>query len=292
MTAVSARLSPETRAGLWMVLTAASFALGLVAIRALAPKFPPSEILLFRAAVGVALMAPWLARPGAAALAAPNRWLYAAAGLAACVGIGSWNWAVPRMPLADATALNFTLPLFTVLFAVALLGEAVGVKRFLVTVAGFAGVLVILRPGFAEVSPAALVALANPAAFAAAVMFIKLLSRSVAPGIVTFNMHLAMVPVALAANLAEGWVTPGVADLPWVVAIGLFGVLAYLGVIRALALTDASVYAAFDFLRLPAATLVAVALFGERPDLWTWLGAAVILAATWSNARLDPPSAG
>ena len=273
-----------------MVLCASFFALGMVAIRELAPRFSAPEILFFRAVVGVGLMAPWLLRPGAAALRTADWWLYLACGVAACIGIGSWTWAVSRMPLADATALNFTLPLFTVLFAMAFLGEAVGRRRLAVTMLGFVGVLVILRPGFGEIGLPALFAFGNPAAFAAAVMFIKVLSRSVPPGVVNFNMHLVMAPLALAASVAAGWTTPAPADLPWVLAIGVFGVLSYVGVIRALALVEASVYAAFDFLRLPAAALVAFVFFAERPDLWTWVGAAIIFASTWINARLETPA--
>jgi drug/metabolite transporter (DMT)-like permease len=290
VSALAARFSPQARAGLWMSLTAVTFALSLVAIRALAPKFSAAEILFFRAFVGVGLMAPFLARSGIAALGAAPPWLYFVNGLAACVGIGTWNWAVPRMPLADATALNFTLPLFTVLLAIVLLGERVGARRLTVTLFGFAGVLVILRPGFVEIGLPALVALGCPAAFSAGVIVIKMLQRGAPPGAVNFNTHVVMTVIALAASLATGWVPPAAEDLPWAFALGLLGALSYLGLVRALALADASVYAAFDFLRLPAATAVAVLVYAERPDAWTWAGAAIILAATWANSRLQAPA--
>ena len=290
MNALAARLSPQARAGLWMSLTAVTFALSLIAIRALAPKFSATEILFFRAAIGVGLMAPFLARSGIAALGVARPWLFVVSGVAASVGIGTWNWAVPRMALADATALNFTLPLFTVLLAILLLGERVGARRLVVTLVGFAGVVVILRPGFTEIGLPALVALGCPAAFAVGVIVIKMLQPGARPGAVIFNTHVVMTVIALAASLATGWVMPAAEDLPWAVALGALGALSYVGLVRALALADASVYAAFDFLRLPAATAVAVVVYAERPDAWTWAGAAIILAATLANARLRAPA--
>ena len=274
------------RAAAWMVLTAASFALGLVAIRALAPRFSPEQILLFRAVFAVVVFAPGHAAAGLAAMRGPAGRHFAGCGLAACIGIGSWNWAVPRMPLADATALNFTLPLFTVVLAAAFLGERMGPRRALALALGFAGVLVILRPGFAEIGVPALVALANPLAFAVAAILIRALARQGRTGPVIFNMHLVMAAAALAASLATGWAWPRAGDLPWVLGVGVFGTLAYVGVVRSLALVEAGVYAAFDFLRLPFATLVAVAWFGEPLDAWTWAGALVIVASSVWNARI------
>src|SRR4029079_11936494 len=91
--------------------------------------------------------------------------------------------------------------------------------------------------------------------------------RAVGP---TFNFHLLLLPLALIASLPD-WTTPSLADLPWAIGIGVFGTPSYIGLMRAFALADASACMAYDFMRLPFAAVIGAALFGEAPDVWTWL---------------------
>ena len=268
-----------------MLTCSSSFAVTLVCIRNLG-HVGASEILLFRMVVGLALMAPWIGRTslGAFGRGRPAYWIAVVAFL--YIALASWNWAIVRMPLADGTALNFTLPLFGTAFAVMVLKEPLTRARVMALITGFTGVIVILRPGLIAITGPAIVALACAAAFAAANIAMKLLVRTVPADVVTFNFHLLLLPVTFLASL-PGWVTPQLADLPWAVGIGVFGTISYLGLMRAFALADASAVMAYDFARLPFAAIAGAIAFGESPDVWTWVGAAIIFGATYGVTRAE-----
>jgi S-adenosylmethionine uptake transporter len=278
-------LSPATRAALWMLTCAASFAFTLICIRKLA-HLGAIEILLFRIAVGLILMTPWLGRRSLRGfrLGRPMHWLAVAAFL--LTGQATWNWAIARIPLAEGTALNFTLPLFVTLFAILMLKEPATRMRIFGLLVGFAGVLVILRPGWIAITGPALAAIGCAIAFAASDIAMKLLVRTVPADLVTFNFYLLMLPVVGAASL-PGWTTPALADLPWALAIGAFGTLSYLSLMRAFALADAGAVMAYDFARLPFAAVAGALAFGERPDAWTWVGAAIIFGAAYAVSRAE-----
>jgi len=281
------RMSTDpVRAILWMTLCTLSFAGTLVATRVLLETYPPAEIMLFRAVVGVVLLAP-LVRLGASRAAlrrSPGGYL--AAGGFTGLGVITFYWAVASVPLADATALNFNIPIFTMLFAAIWLGERVDAARIAALVGGFAGVLIVLRPGAAAISLPAISAVASAAIFAFANIAMKRLGRDDRPEVIAFTMHVVMVPMAVVATLAD-WVTPRPADLGWVIAVGAFGALSYVGLTRAFALAEASAVIPIDFLRLVWASLVGMAFFGERPDIWTWVGAVVIFVSAYGAIRRE-----
>ena len=278
--------SATTRAALWMTLSAFLFGGTLLAIRYLADTIPAVEIVFFRVAVGVLVLMPWLLRRGVRALRTPRLGVYILCALFTYTGLLAWFHAVPRMPLGDATALNFTLPIFTILAAMVWLRESVGVRRWAATAIGFAGVLVILRPGFIEMNVAAFLVLACAAMLASAYICMKILVRSETPSVVTFSWHLLMLPLSLAPVLFV-WVTPGWHDLPWVFAVGITGTGSYLALSRALAAVDASAAMPFDFMRLVFAAAAGFAFFGETLDIWTWAGAALIFASSYYLVRSE-----
>lgn len=278
-------LSPSTRAALWMLTCAASFAGTLVCIRELR-HLGAVEVLLCRIAVGTLLMAPWLARRAGEGFRRGHASLWALLIMFLFTALVVWNWAIVRIPLADGTALNFTLPLFATLLAIVVLKEKPTLVRIAGLLAGFAGVLVILRPGWIAITGPAIAALSSAIAFAGSNIVMKLLLRTVSADTVTFNFHLLLLPVSLAASL-PGWVTPGIADLPWAIGLGVFGTLSYFGLMRAFALADASAVMPYDFARLPFAALAGAIMFGESPDAWTWIGAAIIFAAAYAVSRAE-----
>lgn len=280
------RLSPPVRAGLWMLLCASSFAGTLVCIRALAGLHTAVEIFFYRVLVGVALMAPWCLRPGLASFKRAQIPAYLYIAFFAIGAQVAWNWAIVRMPLLDATALNFTLPLFATLFAAIFFAERVGRARATALAAGFAGVLVVLRPGLSEVGLPAFVALACAGLFAASYILLKILTRVVRPDMVTFNFHLVMLPIVLGLSAFE-WTWPAAHSLIWAFGVGLFGTMSYFGLMRALALMDTGYCMIYDFARLPFATIAGILIFAERPDVWTFIGAAVIFASAYINARRE-----
>jgi drug/metabolite transporter (DMT)-like permease len=190
------------------------------------------------------------------------------------------------LPLADVTALSFTAPLFATVGAALLLSEHVGARRWTATLVGFFGALVIIRPGAGTFTGASLVALASAVAIAAAQLSVKSLSRTEHPNAIVLIMGLLMTPMSL-FPAAFVWTWPNWSTFLWLLLLGLVATIGQVFLVRAMQAADASAVMPFDFSRLIFASALGWLMFGERPDAWTWVGAAIIVAATVYIARRE-----
>jgi drug/metabolite transporter (DMT)-like permease len=188
--------------------------------------------------------------------------------------------ALIHVPLADATAVMFAAPVLTVALAALWLGERVSRRRWIGVVVGLGGVMVALRPPFLTGEPLHW-AMLLPLITAVANTCYQLLTRKLAaeddPR--TTFVHTALAACVLTA-LAQPfvWVTPATSDLPWMLALGLLGAAGHCLLVLAFARAPASVLAPMSYSQLLWAGLAGVLVFGDWPDGWTLLGAAVIAA--------------
>lgn len=282
----AAALPGPVRGVLWVVLATALFALVPISVRDLSDTMSSSEIVFFRSAIGVAIMTAYFWSRGFGRLRTTKPGLHIWRAVLNFIGMVMWFYALGRMPIADAVAIHFTLPLFVVVLAAVFLGERPELRRSLATVVGFLGVLVILRPGFVEVSLAAMGVLASAALYAGTVILIKKVVRTDTAAVVNFYSNLIMLILSI-LPAAYDWTAPAWGDAPAIVLLGLSGAAAPYCVARALAAADATLVAPFDFLRLPFTAVMAYLFFAEAPPVWTWLGAAVIFASTYYIARRE-----
>ena len=188
--------------------------------------------------------------------------------------------ALMHVPLADATAVMFAAPVLTVALAALWLGEKVSARRWLGVVIGLAGVMVAIRPPFLTGEPLHW-AMLLPLVTAVMNTFYQLLTRKLAaeddPR--TTFLHTSLAALALTA-LAQPfvWVPPAASDLPWMLVLGLLGAAGHCLLVLAFARAPASVLAPMSYSQLVWAGLAGVLVFGDWPDGWTLLGAAVIAA--------------
>jgi drug/metabolite transporter (DMT)-like permease len=195
-------------------------------------------------------------------------------------------YALANMPIADAFALQFTIPLFTILAAVAFLGQSAGKGSWIACFVGFAGALAVVRPGFATVTLAAGAALASSVMSAGSNTSIKLLSRTDGPALITVYSNLIMLPLALVPSLFV-WVTPAWAEVPAIAGMAVLHALGGYCFTRSVAAADARVVQPFQFARMLFAAAIGFVLFRELPDAWTWTGALIIFAAAYYVARRE-----
>jgi drug/metabolite transporter (DMT)-like permease len=275
-------LSPVLLGSFWMLLAALSFVALSVSVRALSADLGSVEILFFRCAIGVVLFVPWIARGGIRVLRTSKFGHHLLRAVLMGVGMVFWFAAIAVLPLGDAIALHFTLPLFLIIFAALILREKVDAPRWIATVTGFAGVFVILRPGLEAVSIAMIYVLISAALYAANHTMTKMMSGTESANATAFYMNFLILPGAALA-LPFYWTLPELRHVGWILMLGLAGSSAHVCLMRAMACAEASVLAPVDFLRLPAAALAAYFLFGDVSDRWTWLGAGVIFLAAWYN---------
>lgn len=195
-------------------------------------------------------------------------------------------YAITDMPLAEATSLSFTKPLFQVLLAALILRETVRAPRWGATILGFVGVLVMLRPSAGTIQLAGLVALLG----AACVAVVGIALRELAQG----ERHLTILAyLGLIGTIVTGipaafvFVVPTTLELGVMVAMAVIGIAGQACLIRGYAVGEASALAVYDYARLPFAALFGYLLFAERPDLAALLGALLIALSTLYIARYD-----
>lgn len=277
---LAADTSGAVRGVLWMILSSMFYALIYVVVRGLAERFDVNQIVFFRAVLGSTFMLPWLFSAGLSALRTSKIGLYLWRMFFSYIGAVAWMYGIAGMPLADANALMFTMPLFTLVLAAIMLSERPGVHRWSATVVGFAGALIILRPGVIEISFAAVSTLFAAAAFSAALIGSKKLTATENPNAMVFYLYTLMIPCA-AAGAYFHWTPPVLDDVPLLLALGVCTVGAQQCQTRAFRAAPASLVVIINYVQLPLIALLGWLIFGQTTDLFTWIGAAVICSSTY-----------
>lgn len=275
-----ARLSGSMRGILWMTLSSAFYALIYVVVRALSETFAVNQIVFFRAVLGSVFMLPWLAAVGLSALKTRQMPLYLWRMFFSYIGAAAWMYGIAGMPLAEANALMFTMPLFTIVFAAIWLSERPGLHRMAATAVGFAGALIILRPGLIEISTPAMATLFAAAAFSAALIGTKKLTATESPNAMVFYLYTLMIPLAAIPAFLD-WTSPAWADAPLLLALGVCTIGAQQCQTRAFRAAQASLVVIVNYVQLPLIAVLAWIFFGQSTDVWTWVGGAVICASTY-----------
>lgn len=288
-------MSKTLRGVLWMSGAVLSFCAMAIAARELLKHLGVFEILFFRAAVALLIVLGFTLRSGIATLRTRRFGLHLWRNGVHLGGQASWVYAIGALPLATVFAIEFTAPIWTAVLAVLVLGERMNAGRAAMLVLGLAGVLVILRPGLGDFQPAALVMLFGSLCFAVQFIGTKQLSATESPLTVLYWMSMIQTPVCLAAAL-PGWIAPVMADLPWILAIGIGSFTAHYCMTRAMKLADAMVVVPVDYFRLPLIAVVGAAFYAEAFDPLVFLGAGMIAAGVWvslarEHRRVDAPHA-
>jgi drug/metabolite transporter (DMT)-like permease len=289
--AAAAESAPASRPARGIPWPATLYALGAIAmfvtmalcIRALAHHVPAGDIAFYRAFFGIIMLAPLFFGGGWARakrnLATRRIGLFGLRALVTYLAIASYFFALTRISLAEAIALNSTLPIWMTAMAAIFLHEQVDPRRWIAIGVGFLGTLVIVRPGFAVVSWATIAALTSAALYGGAAILVKMLARTEPPGRIVFYMNLFMVVLAAGPFLYD-FTLPRWSDMPFILGVGLAGTLAHYSQSNALKRADASFVAPFDFLRLPLSAFCGYLIFDDRPGIWVWIGASMVFAGT------------
>lgn len=273
-------LPAVVRGPIWMILGGLSLLAMAVVIRHLQTKFHILEMIFLRSVISLFLILPWALRQNRSELVTKRLPLHVFRNGIHYLGNIGWFLGVTLVTLADLQALQFTTPLFVVVMAALFLRESVGPHRWIATALGFVGALVIIRPGFIEISFGTAAVVMSAFFYASSQTATKALSRTDAPNAILLYMALIFIPIS-AVPAAFVWVTPSWEDLIPILLLGLSGYWAHSCMIRSFATADASFVMPFDFLRLPFAALLGFFLYQEWPEIWVWIGAVIIFVATY-----------
>lgn len=268
-------------AGIFWMCTAtllSSTAGGMV--RQLSGAIPTMELVFFRNLIALLLLAPWMMHQGIANMRTGRLPLYCLRVFFAYSAMVMLFFALGQMPIAKVFALQYTIPLFTIMLAVIVLKQHADGHSWAACFIGFAGALIVIRPGIIEMTLASVLALCSASMSAGSNTTIKLLSRTDGPGVITVYTNLLMMPLAFVPMLFV-WVAPAWDQVPWILGIGVSSSVGGYCFTRSVSAADARVVQPFQFTRMIFATGVGYLMFAELPDLWTWVGAAVIFIASY-----------
>lgn len=269
-----------------MVAAAASFTVMTTLIRRAAAEVHPFEIAFFRALANLLLMLPFALRAGSAGLRTTNHKAFLLRGVFGLAFLMTYFSGAALIPVADSQVLTFTSPLWAALLAVIFLGERITGNRALALIGGFAGVLIILRPGVVVISAGAILVLAGALSAAASNAIVKFTTRTDHPDAVVFYQMVYVTPMIFVPALSV-WTWPTFDQLILMFSVGFFATLNQRFLSRAYAAADATAVSPFEFSRLPFAAVIGYLVFGELPDIWAWAGGAVIFSASLYMVRRE-----
>ncbi len=248
-------------------------------IRHVSDELHAFEIAFFRTLFGLIFVLPWFLRLGLQPLRTRHLPMHVLRALFNVVAMLAFFYALTQIPLAEVTALGFTAPIFAALLAGLILHEHVHARRWIAIGTGFLGVVLVLRPGFEAIGIGQLMVLVSSVAWACALMTIKRLGETDSSITIITYMSLLMIPLSF-GPAAMVWQWPSLELLAWLMVIGLIGGAGQWLMTEALMHGDASMIMPVDFCKLPWTALFGYLAFSQVPDLFTFLGGAVIFAST------------
>lgn len=277
-------LPPNLRGALWMLLAGAFFSLQGAAVKAVGTRLDVFQVQFFRCLFGLLAVLPFILGPaltgrGLELLHTRRPFMHAARAMVGVTGMFCGFYAVTRLPLADAVAISFTRPLFLLMLAIVFLGESVGWRRWAATLVGFAGVLIIVRPGTTAFDWAALVALLGAFLIADVGVLVKKLSATERNTTILFYFTVVTTAVAVVPAVLV-WQPPTPAEYALLVLVGICATIGQAFVLRAYRIGEASAVTPFDASRMLFAVAYGYVMFAEIPDRWTLAGAAILIAST------------
>ncbi len=255
--------------------------------RGFAMEMDPFEVQFLRYFCGLLIMLPLLWHQGFMAYMPKNLKGQFWRGAVHTVGLLFWFVALPKIPLADMTAIGFTTPIFIMLGAAWFLSEPMQKDRWLAAIVGFLGVLLVVLPNLSGKGGwYHLVMLASAPVFAASFLITKHLTRTESSGAIVMWQSITVTAFSLPFALLN-WQAPTLWQWVGFMATGFLGSAGHYCLTRALSLADISATQSLRFLDLVWAAILGWLVFGDVPSYWTWTGAAVILVSTVWIARRE-----
>jgi drug/metabolite transporter (DMT)-like permease len=285
-------LAPNVRGAIWMLASALCFTAMMTLVKFLGDDYPAALQTFYRQLAGFVIMLPVILRRGRAAFTTTRPGILFFRSSAGTIGLILSFYAFQKMPLADANALSFTRTLWLVPLAAFVVREKIGPLRIGAALAGFAGVLLMVRPGasggFAIGLPA-LAMLASSFLFALTVTGMKVMTRDHSPTVLlTWAVTLGLIFSIPGALFVWRWPEPK--DLALLCLMGAMGTATQGLYIKGMQIGDAAAMAPIDYVRLVFSAAAGFFLFHEVPGPWTLAGASVVVLSTlfitWREQQL------
>ena len=276
-------------AALWMAGWLALMLVMAVAGREALRQLNVFQLMEVRSVLGFLLLYPLIQLNGGLAIVKTARLpLHVARNLMHYASQLGWFFALTLIPIGQVVAIEFTMPIWTAILAATFLGERMTVWKITAIVLGLIGVLVIVRPATGAVNPGQLIALAAAVGFGISIAVVKSLTRTENTFAIVFWMLVVQSAAGFFPTLYV-WVWPSAYTWVWIVVIAFCGTFSHFCMARAMLYADATIVVPMDFLRVPLTATAGWLLYAERLDMFTVLGAALILTGNLLNLKPHAP---
>ena len=268
-----------------MVATGLFFVAMTACVKMVGPGLPAAQSGFLRYFLGLVFLIPMMRPIFQAKLTHRQLRLFGMRGVVHTFAVILWFFAMTRITIAEVTAMNYLSPVYVTLGASLFLGERLAARRIIAVLVALCGALLILRPGFREVSDGHIAMLGTAIMLAIGYLIAKRMSDELPPsvvvGMLSITVTLGLAPFAFAV-----WVTPTVVQLGWLFLVAAFATAGHYTMTMAFSSAPVAVTQPVSFLQLVWATLLGWAIFGEAIDGWVLLGGVVIMAsATFITLR-------
>lgn len=266
-----------------------SFVAMTALVKSLGTTMNPIQAAFLRYALGLVFLLPAIPAILNTRMTRRNVTLFGVRGVIHAAAVMLWFFAMTRIPLAEVTAMNYMTPVYVTLGAALFLGEKLAIRRIAAIGVALVGVLIILRPGFREVSPGHIAMLGTSLTLGGSYLLAKVMVRDIRPSVVVAHLSIwvtvALIPFAIAV-----WQPPSLRDIGILFLIASFATAGHYFMTLALQAAPVAVTQPVTFLQLIWATLLGALVFHERVDMWVVSGGTLILAAVsfiaWREAVL------
>lgn len=254
------------------------FALMSVIVKKMTEHLNPLQVVFLRNFMGLVCLMPWLLRMGTQILRTSRLRLHiirAALGLTTMI---CWFFSLKMVPLAQAITLGFTKPFFALIIGAVVLHEVVHARRWVATIVGFIGVVMVVNPDIEAMNIWFVLPLVATVLATFVGASIKSLAKTESPAVIVVYMSIFLTPMSLIPALFA-WVPMSLNDWLWAIAMGIVATTAQVLYAKALKHIDLSLATPLEFVQLPFTALMAWWIWQEKTTFLTWVGAAIIVAS-------------
>ncbi|MDB9975753.1 DMT family transporter [Candidatus Thioglobus sp.] len=271
--------SSQTKAIILNILSIILFSIMVIFIRKASENLHILEIVFFRNLLAFIVMLPILKSIGIAAIKMKNTKLFFIRGFFGAIGMIAGFTCLTLIPLAQATAISFSQPLFITIGATIFLGEIIKARRIAAIIVGIIGMLIILQPGFNSLSFGIILAIISALALSVNALIVKKLTLTDTPHTIIIWMVIMLIPITFIPAIPV-WEWPSFETWLYLWGIAILGTLAHFSWTESYAIAEITSLEPIGFIKLPIMALFGWMIFSEIPGTWTWVGGLIIFMST------------
>ena len=271
--------SSQTKTIILYILSIVLFSIMNIFIRKAAENLPVFEVVFFRNLLAFIVMLPILKSTGLVAIKMNNTKLFFMRGFFGAIGMLAGFTSLTLIPLAQATAISFSKPIFITIGATIFLGEIIKARRIAAIIIGIIGMLIIVQPGVNSFSFGIMLAIIAALAGSLNALIVKKQTLTDTPQAIVTWMVIILIPITFIPAIPV-WEWPSFETWLYLWGIAIVGTLAHFSWTKSYSMADITSLEPIEFIKLPIMALLGWMIFSEIPGTWTWVGGLIIFMST------------